>query len=269
MAMEAVSHPPGYALDGFAKGKRSKRPRSEGGGEEMGLVSSLLALDEADVDLARSLMMLASGVVDEETVGEVKVGGGGGGGGGCLEVKDSVSMSAVETESTVKTASYRCTVCDKEFGSYQALGGHKASHRKLPASGVSFDTVAAASGVGGGGSGSGRVHECAICHKQFPTGQALGGHKRRHYEGVLGKQNQHINHLQSLKNATTSSGVTTATTSDGAGSSLSHRGFDLNIPALPDLWPVSRFAAAEEEVESPHPARKPRVFLPNDVHIRI
>ncbi|ESQ30821.1 hypothetical protein EUTSA_v10012368mg, partial [Eutrema salsugineum] len=26
------------------------------------------------------------------------------------------------------------------------------------------------------------IHECSICHKVFPTDQALGGHKRCHYE---------------------------------------------------------------------------------------
>ncbi|KAK4726209.1 hypothetical protein R3W88_031126 [Solanum pinnatisectum] len=59
----------------------------------------------------------------------------------------------------------QCIVCGKCFGSYQALGGHKASHR----------------------SNRDKVYEhcdyhCTICHKTFPTGQALGGHKRRHYE---------------------------------------------------------------------------------------
>ncbi|KAL3725698.1 hypothetical protein ACJRO7_030690 [Eucalyptus globulus] len=29
---------------------------------------------------------------------------------------------------------------------------------------------------------SGKVRECSICNKSFPTGQALGGHNRCHYE---------------------------------------------------------------------------------------
>ncbi|KAL4348770.1 hypothetical protein GQ457_17G009770 [Hibiscus cannabinus] len=33
---------------------------------------------------------------------------------------------------------------------------------------------------------SGKSHECSICHESFPTGQALGGHKRCHYEGWAG-----------------------------------------------------------------------------------
>ena len=30
------------------------------------------------------------------------------------------------------------------------------------------------------------AHECNVCGKAFPTGQALGGHKRRHYDGTIG-----------------------------------------------------------------------------------
>ena len=33
------------------------------------------------------------------------------------------------------------------------------------------------------GAAPGRVPRCTICHKEFPTGQALGGHKRKHYDG--------------------------------------------------------------------------------------
>ncbi|XP_047983605.1 zinc finger protein ZAT10-like [Salvia hispanica] len=121
---------------------------------------------------------------------------------------------------------HKCSVCDKAFGSYQALGGHKASHRKL-----STDHAAAAAGTAAAASGGGRMHECSICHKSFPTGQALGGHKRRHYDGG-------------------SSGVTT--TSDGAGSTGSVRNFDLNLPAKPEFW-------VDDEVESPHPLKKSRL----------
>ncbi|WMV14779.1 hypothetical protein MTR67_008164 [Solanum verrucosum] len=66
---------------------------------------------------------------------------------------------------------YKCLICGKGFGSYQALGGHKASHQKL------------ITGGGGGGDDHGRTHECLICHKCFLIGQALGGHKRCHYDG--------------------------------------------------------------------------------------
>lgn len=34
----------------------------------------------------------------------------------------------------------------------------------------------------------GRKHKCSTCHRVFPTGQALGGHMRRHYNAA--KQNR-------------------------------------------------------------------------------
>ncbi|CAA0840703.1 Zinc finger protein ZAT10 [Striga hermonthica] len=120
---------------------------------------------------------------------------------------------------------YKCSVCDKAFASYQALGGHKASHRKL-AAGDDHPAASATSSASGG-----RTHECSVCHMCFPTGQALGGHKRRHYEG--GKA---------------------ASSDQCAGSTVvSQRGFDLNLPPPPESW--SGFGV-EDEVDSPHPAKK-------------
>ncbi|XP_020095732.1 LOW QUALITY PROTEIN: zinc finger protein 1-like [Ananas comosus] len=139
-------------------------------------------------------------------------------------------------------AEYRCSVCGKSFGSYQALGGHKTSHRRPVGSddraSSSAGSAAEASGSAGGGGGGGKVHRCSICLKEFPTGQALGGHKRRHYEGVV-----------------------------GGGASTTHRGFDLNIPAAAEFAgfdAARRWAAAaeEEEVQSPLAFKKPRLLIP-------
>ncbi|KAF2309672.1 hypothetical protein GH714_004544 [Hevea brasiliensis] len=127
------------------------------------------------------------------------------------------------TNSEEQKSSYKCTVCNKSFSSYQALGGHKASHRKLAGGeDQTISTTTTTSATAAVSNGSGKTHECSICHKTFPTGQALGGHKRCHYEGGAEK-----------------SGVTS--TSEGVGStnthslSQSHRGFDLNVPALPEF----------------------------------
>ncbi|KAJ6871887.1 hypothetical protein NC651_031080 [Populus alba x Populus x berolinensis] len=95
--------------------------------------------------------------------------------------------------------------------------------------------------------GSGKAHECSICHKTFPTGQALGGHKRCHYEGIIGGGEK--------------SGVTS--TSESAGSTNtrthSHNEFDLNVPALPEF--SSFFSVSgEDEVMSLHRQRKSFVF---------
>ncbi|XP_023531765.1 zinc finger protein ZAT10-like [Cucurbita pepo subsp. pepo] len=149
---------------------------------------------------------------------------------------------------------YSCSVCNKSFSSYQALGGHKSSHRKSDAAADTDSTTTSAV------SSSTRTHQCSICFKCFPTGQALGGHKRRHYDGNNNK--------------------TLAAGSDSNGdSTLTHthvRDFDLNVPASPEFSP--RFPDreksqsqsqsqiqekyVEEEVQSPHPLKKPRLLLP-------
>lgn len=134
------------------------------------------------------------------------------------------------------SSEYKCSVCGKSFSSPQALGGHKASHRKPsqsdnePAVSGSGSTGAVVSATTGTATGTGRVHKCMICFKEFPTGQALGGHKRRHYDGG-------------------------AAVSEVA--STSQKGFDLNIPAVPEFgrrW-------EEDEVQSPLALKKPKLLL--------
>ncbi|KAG4984397.1 hypothetical protein AAZX31_10G245200 [Glycine max] len=220
----------------WAKRKRSKRPRFESEEEY----------------LALCLIMLAQSGNNNNTQ------------------LPSSSQSHKEASPPLKL-SHRCTVCNKAFPSYQALGGHKASHRKASsesnttASAVAVSATAndsvSASTVGGG-----RMHECSICHKSFPTGQALGGHKRCHYDGGN-------NHSNSNANGNNSSGVTTS--DGGAASSSSHafRGFDLNLPApLTEFWSPAGFdfgkkkVGVEQEVESPLPvtAKRPRLFSGED-----
>ncbi|KAL9689903.1 hypothetical protein QQ045_010294 [Rhodiola kirilowii] len=217
MGFEDTEH---HLFDKMSKGKRSKRSRSD-------------ASQTEEEYLAWCLIMLARGVTGKTE-----------------DLKHSTPPKVQPHTAVVLNLSYKCSVCDKAFPSYQALGGHKASHRKnnnafdndSSAVSASASTVTVAV-LPGGLNPSGRTHQCTICHKSFPTGQALGGHKRRHYDG-----------------GNSSAGVTS---SDGAGSS---RGFDLNLPALPEMWSRIKVngkksqSAVEEEVESPHPSKKPRVF---------
>ncbi|XP_075511171.1 zinc finger protein ZAT6-like [Primulina tabacum] len=139
---------------------------------------------------------------------------------------------------TAQNQSYRCSVCSKSFPSYQALGGHKASHRiKPPAattsssdSNLSTSASIPASNVSPLNP-TGRLHACSICHKTFPTGQALGGHKRRHYEGKIG--NAASKNTAGSKSVSASSDMTT---SHGDGdSTAARRNFDLNLPPSPGL----------------------------------
>lgn len=134
--------------------------------------------------------------------------------------KNLVLDKALEAESSKnshKRGKFECTTCNKIFHSYQALGGHRASHKKIKgcfaskneSSENSIETdlspIATENKLmknsdseylvehdHGAGflqnevettvteSKKSKGHECPICFKVFPSGQALGGHKRSH-----------------------------------------------------------------------------------------
>lgn len=180
-----------------------------------------------------------------------------------------LSQSNNQIQSSPLKLNHKCSVCNKAFPSYQALGGHKASHRKSSSENQSTtvnETISVSVSTS-------KMHECSICHKSFPTGQALGGHKRCHYEGVINNNHNHNN--------SNSSGITVSD-AGAASSSISHRGFDLNLPApLTEFWSPVGFGGGdskknkvnvnlaginEQEVESPLPvtAKRPRLFSDED-----
>ncbi|MQL93701.1 hypothetical protein Taro_026333 [Colocasia esculenta] len=74
---------------------------------------------------------------------------------------------------------FECKTCSRRFPSFQALGGHRASHKKPRLAG---GDPAAALGLQQSppAPAKPRVHECSICGLEFAIGQALGGHMRRH-----------------------------------------------------------------------------------------
>jgi len=211
----------------FTKKKRSKRPRI--------IDQSNPSPPSEEEYLALCLIMLARG-----------------GPSATASASDAGNTSFIAPENSPAKSSYKCSVCEKVFPSYQALGGHKASHRKSTA-----ETTAAQQPPSSGCAtvaGSGKSHVCTICNKSFPTGQALGGHKRCHYEGG-------VNTAKSYANSTVSEGA-------AATSTVTHSriDFDLNLPALPDNLSVVDFDEAvrnspfDQEVESPHPLKKARPF---------
>ncbi|KAG4389997.1 hypothetical protein AAZX31_06G191300 [Glycine max] len=129
------------------------------------------------------------------------------------------------SKSSNKRGKFECTTCKKIFHSYQALGGHRASHKRIKGCFASRNessensteleaelspdptteskllkneyveehemvtnvTTATTTTQFDNevetvrDSKKGKGHECPICHKVFPSGQALGGHKRSHH----------------------------------------------------------------------------------------
>ncbi|KAF9587332.1 hypothetical protein IFM89_001322 [Coptis chinensis] len=103
---------------------------------------------------------------------------------GQLESKQQLDANSCER--------YKCTTCNKCFPSHQALGGHRSSHNKFNATAVEEveeqEQCELANGdfmEMGDDTESKQSHKCQICMKSFPTGQALGGHKRCHWNGAI------------------------------------------------------------------------------------
>ncbi|KAK6942738.1 hypothetical protein RJ641_028115 [Dillenia turbinata] len=111
---------------------------------------------------------------------------------------------------------YQCKTCDRCFPSFQALGGHRASHKKV--SRVAEEKRALSSKfviedhdnedevfenttttlslqimsppkVTCSANKANKYHECSICGVGFTSGQALGGHMRRHRSSLSGSPN--------------------------------------------------------------------------------
>ncbi|CAM0877361.1 unnamed protein product [Alopecurus aequalis] len=78
-----------------------------------------------------------------------------------------------------------CKTCSRAFASFQALGGHRTSHMRGRHHGLELGVgVAKAITIREKKQSEDRHqgHECHICGLGFETGQALGGHMRRHRE---------------------------------------------------------------------------------------
>nr|GMC54684.1 zinc finger protein ZAT5-like [Ipomoea batatas] len=177
-----------------------------------------------DEDMARCLMLLSQGgggfsrhpppaipkspIHKEEEIGggskfcskkyiETTTGGGGGGGG----VKVGMYV-------------YECRTCGRTFPTFQALGGHRTSHTKEKAPLTTAETAAAKRPLAlydeedvnpypfnkapkisptpfsslhfyDSAKSSPRIHECSYCGAEFSSGQALGGHMRRHRNSTV------------------------------------------------------------------------------------
>ncbi|KAJ4978736.1 hypothetical protein NE237_009516 [Protea cynaroides] len=152
---------------------------------------------EEEEDMANCLILLAQGHGRKNS-----------GGGGTMERFSSRKFTEATTTTSGKAGFYvyECKTCNRCFPSFQALGGHRASHKKPKAammeenkkSSVSvlmalspdqedetqFNTSSCPLSLQMNNNNKSRVHECSICGSEFSSGQALGGHMRRHRSSV-------------------------------------------------------------------------------------
>ncbi|XP_041992810.1 zinc finger protein ZAT5-like [Salvia splendens] len=188
----------------IVKGKRTKRPRpssstsSNGGAAELynSLASSpatssgISTSTEEDEDMANCLILLARGNSPPQPE----------------EIKTKFSSRKFAEMATTAAGKvgiyvYECKTCNRTFPSFQALGGHRASHKK-PKTAAEADqkksppspenqeleggkelrklTTVSPPPATQNDPNKSKMHECSICGSEFGSGQALGGHMRRH-----------------------------------------------------------------------------------------
>ncbi|PKI36405.1 hypothetical protein CRG98_043187 [Punica granatum] len=103
----------------------------------------------------------------------------------CLMLLSRVGEIVLKKHPGAAGRVYACKTCNREFPSFQALGGHRASHTKPS---LEISTGHHPQGPKASDPPSEpKAHRCSICGLKFPIGQALGGHMRRHRAEILKK----------------------------------------------------------------------------------
>ncbi|CAH9077161.1 unnamed protein product, partial [Cuscuta europaea] len=162
-----------------------------------------------DEDMARCLMLLSRGGTSKEVEDNGGVYSNSNNSNNKFCSKKYVEATTVGGGVKVGMYVYECKTCGRTFPTFQALGGHRTSHTKeKPALTIEAAKRPAASALYDGGDedfdptpfnktpklsafsslqfhestnkSSPRVHECSYCGAEFTSGQALGGHMRRH-----------------------------------------------------------------------------------------
>ncbi|KAF3453827.1 hypothetical protein FNV43_RR04268 [Rhamnella rubrinervis] len=108
----------------------------------------------------------------------------------CLMLPSKVEQNDVAARKYLSAdRAFECKTCNRQFPSFQALGGHRASHKqpKLMAGDLPNDEFL-------NSRVKPKTHECSICGLEFAIGQALGGHMRRHRRAM----EAHVEHHQPL-----------------------------------------------------------------------
>ncbi|KAH0908004.1 hypothetical protein HID58_039831 [Brassica napus] len=164
----ASPHMNAEAVSGVCSEEPSLEAREEGAGEV-----EFQGATEEDQDMANCLMLLsqghkANGSGDHSSTHKLDF----------LCNKKPVASLGLGLEGV-----YQCQTCDKSFHSFQALGGHRASHKKPKLGAIKPE----------------KTHECSICKAEFSSGQALGGHMRRHRGLIVNANATSSHHQESIR----------------------------------------------------------------------
>ncbi|OAY65919.1 Zinc finger protein ZAT9 [Ananas comosus] len=130
---------------------------------------------------------------------------------------------------------FQCGTCRKVFRSYQALGGHRASHKKSHGWCFPHPTPPAPPPpppIHDAPKLPIKLHQCPFCSRVFGSGQALGGHKRSHFSSSSPAANAAAAAVAPPPTATANANYAAC--------------FDLNLPApFDDEFELSAISDAE------------------------
>nr|XP_012575386.1 zinc finger protein ZAT4 [Cicer arietinum] len=102
-----------------------------------------------------------------------------------MKAKDSAGSNDDSLVQAHSRARFICDMCGKMFGSYQALGGHKANHKKTKnpsqEGGYSDDEKS----DNNGDFTDQKLFQCPYCYRAFKSAKAVGGHKKVHFPNTM------------------------------------------------------------------------------------
>ncbi|XP_008805550.3 zinc finger protein ZAT9-like [Phoenix dactylifera] len=150
-------------------------------------------------------------------------------------IKD-LESAANEASPPTRGRRYHCSSCNRSFSTHQALGGHRASHNKnknnseevVAMDGMEADAEELVDSKGAVPRAATAEHQCTLCHASFPTGQALGGHMRRHWNGP-------VNHPPLLPAAPSTPAPSPAPSSSESVKEANKGLLDIDLNELPKL----------------------------------
>lgn len=216
---------------------------------------STTSTSEEDEDMANCLILLAQSGYGHKVNKKEKIGS-----------RKFAEITTCDNSKNGKAGVYvyECKTCNRTFPSFQALGGHRASHKKpktiveekktvtINTDSVTATATTTAAAVAtavvshdshdlqeqgrlnnitnqtvvnnNNNNNKIKLHECSICGSEFSSGQALGGHMRRHRPPPT-----------TMTTSTTHNNVSDTSSSHREEKSTRNMlSLDLNLPAPPE-----------------------------------
>ncbi|KAF5470029.1 hypothetical protein F2P56_010580 [Juglans regia] len=196
---------------------------------------------------------------------------------------------------------FECKACKKVFNSHQALGGHRASHKKVKGcfaaridphhhhlddsqadddvitheeffptqsnSTLQFDQLSNPPLMASTSKRKSKVHECSICHRIFSSGQALGGHKRCHWITSNAPETSTLAKFQQLQDQMDQQQIINPKPKLDDDSDLLDLKLDLNLPAPVVLNDHHDLRGSRRDVQIIKPPGR-RIGLSTDIYLQ-